>query len=391
MTEHSRFSPSSAHRWIPCPGSMKLEEALPPQETSSYAEEGTAAHELAELILNSDEQDVWLYEGGESSNGYEFTHEMCEHITTYVKNILDYAEGNELFVEQRVDFSDSLGQPDAFGTADAIIQTGDELQIHDLKYGMGKVFAEENEQLMLYAIGALQDLGDVYINNVRLVIHQPRLGHLDEWLVSIEDLVDFAEKATVSATLISRDDTGVRQQYNPGPKQCQWCRAKATCPALEEFVEEATGVTFDNLDEVTPELSEDNIRIAELLPKLNLIVDWTKAVRAKAEAELLVGNDIPDYKLVAGKRGARKWVDPKEAEAEMKAMRLKLDEMYDKKVISPTTAEKLLKDSPRRWKRLAPIITQSEGKPSVVPVSDKRPVLDLTVKFDDLDDHSDLV
>ena len=122
---------------------------------------------------------------------------------------------------------------------------------------------------------------------------------------------------------------------------------------------------------------------------VDLVEQWCKAVRAEVESRLLQGQEVPGYKLVQGKRGARAWTSAEEAEAILKSMRLKQDEMYDLKLISPTTAEKVLKESPKRWNRIAPLISQSEGKPSVAPESDKRPALVLGAVEDDFEQVTD--
>jgi hypothetical protein len=110
---------------------------------------------------------------------------------------------------------------------------------------------------------------------------------------------------------------------------------------------------------------------------VELVEQWCKAIRGRVEKELLDGHQVAGFKLVQGKRGSRAWTNAEEVEVVMKSMRLKREEMYDLSLISPTTAEKLLKSTPKRWQRVAPFIKQSEGKPSVAPTSDKRPALEL--------------
>ena len=370
-----------------CPGSVALEMNIP-DTTSAYAEEGTRAHELAADFLAAGDisDDAWARFLEDDVNRWvsqEMAHAVCDYVD-YVKR---EAEGNLLLVEQRVDFSDVIGVPDSFGTSDAVVIAGDLIKIIDLKYGMGvRVEAEENEQLQLYALGALENyalLGE--FKTVKMAIVQPRLDHISEWQISVEDLRAFGGRARDAALdameltrrVVSRDDLA------PGEKQCKFCKAKAICPALAEFVQATVDADFENLD-------ADEIKTAPMgmgpnylgvaLAAVPLIEDWCKAVRAKAESELLAGRPVTGFKLVRGRNGQRRWGDEARA-AEILEQHLG-KAAFDTSLISPAAAEKKLKGSKTAWAEVRGVITQKEGPPSVAPETDKRPAWSPADDFD---------
>lgn len=408
MSTHAKLSPSAAHRWLHCAGSVVL-EAQCPEGSSDFADEGTAAHSLASMALES-RQHARAYLGRLIEvNGKQW--EVTEEMAGYVQEYLDYvrALGGQLLIEQRLSIEHLTGEPEAKGTSDAVVLLDDELIIVDLKYGRGvKVDAEHNEQLALYALAALKEFEFLAeFKRVRLVVSQPRLNHLDEWDCAVADLQRFAEQEVKrgaercqSAVTYFETHSELHEKYlTPGNDQCLFCAAKARCPALtkhvlqtvaDDFVDVAQPINkqLDRAGVPVTSRAVDNATLGNLLASMDLIETFCKAVRAEAERELLAGRAVPGFKLVEGRRGARKWADETEVETTLKGMRLKTEEMYDFSLISPTSAEKLHKSGvigPRQWPKLQSLITQSEGKPSVAPESDKRPALVMTAVENDFE------
>lgn len=399
MSAHAKLSPSGAHRWMACPGSVVLEAEFP--DTSSvYADEGTAAHTLAGWCLDG-KLDADGYRGGEIKVGertFAIDDTMIDNVQDYVKLVREYAASGTLLVEQKVPIGHLTGEAGATGTSDAVIVRGNELVVVDLKYGMGvKVDAANNPQLQMYALGALEEfelLGD--FEYVTMVIHQPRLNHVSEWSVPVSVLREFADEVRersghvqLAQSLEFGSDPDLLAGFlSPGEKQCKFCKAKATCPALRAevggIVHEAASLDdFADLVPLKPDSTTGDNYLSIAMAKVGLVEEWCKATRAEVERRLLAGQEVKDFKLVQGKRGNRKWADETAVENLFKSFRLRQDEAYDLSIISPTKAEKLFKSNPKRWAKVQEHITQSEGKPSVASVADPRPALDVQPVADD--------
>jgi hypothetical protein len=383
---HAQLSPSSAVRWMVCPGSVELCKDLP-DSSSSHADDGTAAHELGEKILLGT-----AGEGGKgmlglkAENGVRVTSDMLTEVLKYTGYVQDIvaATGGTLMVEQRLPIGHLTGEQGAHGTSDTVILAGTELIVVDLKFGMGlRVDADFNPQLQIYALAALEEFGLAQdFETVRMVIHQPRLNHVSEWTQTVAEMAVFADEVARAAKA-----TEFGAALVPSTKGCKWCRAKATCPALRQEV-------LDTFENVEPE-SATHDKLGWVMAKADLIEGWVKAIRAETERRLFAGIAVPGFKLVQGKRGNRAWSNPEEAEAALKAMKVKLLDMYDLELVSPTTISKRLvqwSDSegearepilgPRQQKKVLGLITQKDGSPSVAPDSDKRPALALSAEAD---------
>jgi len=407
-----------------CAGSVYLESGKP-DTSSEFADEGTAAHFLASTCLGQG-VDAVSFKGrkilvhekatnwtencsfGLNSAGrqFEVDADMAGHVQTYVDAIRAKVNGGDLMVEQRVEFSRFVDVPEQFGTSDAIIldPTGKDLDVDDLKYGRGlRVDAEDNEQMMLYALGSYDQFSAVAdIERVRMTIHQPRLDHTSEHTINIDELLAFGDRAKNAARkAMDIVDTGYYDltDLTPGDKQCKFCKAKATCPKLSLSVAEAIGADFGVVaaQKTLPDMRDATPDgLAKAMAVVDLIEQFAKAVRAETERRLLEGTAVTGWKLVQGKKGNRAWIDAQVAEATLKTMRIKHEEMYDYKVVSPTTAEKLFKAKiigPRQWPALQQLITQAAGGPSVAPESDKREALVLRSAndFETVDEGADLV
>lgn len=443
MAKHALLSPSGAARWAVCLGSTAMCAGLP-DSTSSYADEGTAAHFLGATLLEHKLQaqaffgcDVLVHKdgscslmigdkpsetfgdplpaAGQLSNTFNVDADMVRHIQTYIDLVRQYALGGKLYVERSLDISHITGEDDAEGTSDVVIVQSKELVVADLKFGMGEeVSAIENPQLFMYGDAALEEFdltGD--IETVRMVIIQPRITSLpSEYVLTVAELKERVETlrsaAGVATSLIEEaavnGEDVLLDSLTPGEKQCRWCKRSGDCKAQDSAVSALVNAEFDDLTLIPADAVEETAKKQAYTPDLEalstkmkaagFVEHWVNSVRGLVETELLKGIAVPDFKLVQGRKSPRAWADSMVAEQEMKRMRLKLGEMYVSKLASPTQIEVLLKDAhPTKWKQLVEHIVQHDGKPSVAPMSDKRIALVVRPPTDDFVDEtgSDLV
>lgn len=343
-----------------------------PNTTSYHAEEGTAAHELAELVLmGSGDARHWLGKQLPESNAFTVTDEMADYVQMYV----DYVRGfsGEHAYEQRIDFGDWV--KDGFGTADAVVVQDNCIRVIDLKYGKGiRVDAEENTQAILYALGvyAEHELFKEF-SSVVVTIVQPRLDHIDEWEISIPELLKRGEWIRQRAEEALKPNA----ERVPGDEQCNWCKAKATCPALLKYTHNAIMSDFETLDLVNVDRLTDS-QLRQALDSKKLIIGWLDAVEMHIKERVENGEVFEGYKMVEG-RSSRSWSDEKLA---VEVLESELGEQaWEKKLLSVAKAERSLGKT--KLGVISDLVLRSPGKPTLVPESDQRPALGAT--SDDFD------
>lgn len=369
MIRHAKLSASGSSRWLNCAGSVAAEAALKTSsQGSSAAQEGTACHELAEIVLErgincSDMVGKVLPE----NNAYTVTQEQADSVQVYVDYVRSFSGYH--YYEQRVDFSDWV--PEGFGTADTIVIDGDIIRVIDLKMGRGiRVDAENNSQGMLYALGAYSDNELLHeLKKVVVTIVQPRLDHIDEWEISVSDLLKWGAWASEQAALTL--EPGAPRV--PGDKQCQWCAVKAICPALKKYTENLILCEFEQLDAPNIETLTD-WQLREIYNGRKLIEGWLSAVEQHIK-DRAMNDGFEGFKIVAG-RSLRKWADEEQAEREL--ANLLGDDAFERKLLTPAKAEKTLGKT--KAKEIADLIIKPEGAPTLAPESDKRPSIIITSK-----------
>lgn len=394
MGLHHRHSPSGAEQWFNCPGSLNKSDGLP-DETSEYSSEGTAAHTVREICLNTgkDVQDLvgeWI---PADDLFFEVTAEWVHYLQPGIDRIRD-AKGIKWVFEFRTEMDPWI--PGGFGTLDAGGISKNLIIIDDLKFGRGVIVdAERNKQLMIYALGFWNNYARHHTKarNFLLRIDQPRVaGQGSEWEVTLDELLEFAEE--LEAAVIRTLDPDA--PLNPGPKQCQFCRAgrNIRCEALDEFVLDLLGLTPTDLDKLFKERPEliatdtmNTERRSYVLAHASMISTWINTLKGTALRDAIQGEEVPGFKAVATE-GDRAWTSEQQAE-EFWRGKMPEKEIFTRKLKSPAQMELIA--GTRNWAKAADLIHRPEGSPALVPESDKRPALlplsDLLDNLDDMDDE----
>lgn len=352
---HASLSASSSARWLACPPSA-LAAAMYPDTATEFTLEGTKAHQIAEAIASGNpapkDADVEMVE---CAKGYaDYIHEQTRSDTATV------------LLEQRVDFSPWV--PKGFGTADCIIIQGDTLDVIDYKYGKGvAVVAENNPQMMLYGLGALNEYGFVYeIETVRLHVYQPRMNNIASAELSAADLLAWADNVVKPTAELAAEGKG---EWQAG-EHCKFCPHAGKCRELTKVC--TVKVNANGMRGSVPILAP--WEIADVLRSEPLISLWLKRVKDQALATMLDGGEVPGFKVVAG-RGSRAWADDLEVAQILTGAGFKTEEITETSLRSVAGMEKALGKKKVAELVAGQILTHS-GAPTVVPESDKRPKYD---------------
>lgn len=382
---HALLSASGASRWLNCTPSPRLEEGFS-NESSSFAEEGTLAHELAEVMLRGkglfaiSEQD-YKKKLTEIKNSQYFSEDMPEFVDKHIDYVLEqYNEAKKndplavLLIEERVDITHLIEE--GFGTCDVIIISNGLLEVIDLKYGLGvRVSAEDNSQLKLYGAGALEKYDMIYdIHTVRLTITQPRLDSISSWEISAEDLIKWGEEVVKPTALIAYEGAGEQKTGD----WCKFCKASPRCKAQNDLALEAAKKAFTD-----PQLLTDS-ELIDIYAKIPNIDKWFKSVSEYMYKEALDGKKWEGYKVVEG-QSRRAWTDEEKVKDVLYGS-YKVEEFVNSKVKGIGEIEKLV------GKNNFPIMLgefckATKTAPSLVPESDKRPAMEKIDYFSDQEDE----
>lgn len=366
---HAILSASSSDRWLHCPPSARLCEAYE-DKGSDYAAEGTDAHTLCEYRLK---QALGIPAEDPIENLSWFNEEMEECAAGYAAYVVELLETAKqtcsdpvVMIEQRVDFSRWV--QDGFGTADCILIADGVLNIVDYKHGKGvEVSAIGNSQMQLYALGALEIFDAIYdIDTVRMTIFQPRKSNISVDQMDKADLYEWADTELTQKAQLAYEGQG---DFSCG-EWCRFCKAKAECRERAE-----ANLALARYEFQAPALLDDE-EIADILGKVDALTAWASDVKEYALQQAVSGKEWTGWKLVEG-RSNRKYTSEAAVAAAVEGAGFN---PYERKVLGVTAMQKMLGKS-RFEELLAPYIEKPQGKPTLVPESDKRPAMN-TAKND---------
>ena len=374
-----RPDPNNDGEMLGCPASVRLGQGAP-DTTSYFAAEGTAAHWISEICRNEEKpaSEYLGYTDGEMLDP-DGNHIKCDQeMVDGVQYFLDYVNAiphTVAFYEIKVTYMQWV-EDDGFGTLDDIRIDEDLGVVHitDLKYGKGiQVYAENSIQLMLYALGVYEMYGDLYdFDKFVLAICQPRLDHIDEWEISLTELLEWANTVVRPAAELTREEDA---PINAG-SWCRWCPIKARCRTRANWI-----LKISHIDDLM-----DNSDIATVLPHLDTIRGWCNEVEEVALSEVQKGSYVGGYYLSEG-RSDRKWRDPEAVVKAMRNYKFRVTDIYEKKLVTPAKFEKL-PGAGKEHPVLKRHVEKPRGKPKLTPPWVDKPKFgpDAKEEFDDISD-----
>jgi len=387
---HSLISPSGASRWANCPGSVRLtmkEES----KGNAAAQRGTDIHQVGELMLGGKEFEIGQscgrdttypsFDGAEMFWVDKSILEEAGNYHDYVMAIMDANPEAELHIESKVSIYPDL---DVEGHVDACVVSNDALHVIDLKTGRGAVSAENNMQLMLYAIG-LDNEHEMFYDYERIVLHivqdNGAIHNTNKWECTLDELLDFSQWIYERAKSALSGDA----PCEPGETQCKWCSHAPKCVALYEEAQKLIANEFESLEEDEP-TSVPMEQVITFLEKEGLVTQLFKAYRQRITDELMAGKEVNGYKVVrAIKR--KKWINEVEAFNKIKSWTkaAEWDDLMPRKLLTPTQAIKILRPelTARKQTTFDTLFDTPEGELIMAPTSDKRPAVPVKPLFED--------
>lgn len=398
---HSVFSPSSSHMWLACSGSL-IPNVLASNDAGPDAAFGVVAHSVTEEWLSSGRRPDHLIGTNVfiESGDWGFLITIDEEMFHYVEQSVDRSEwlpGDQL-IEYRVDFSHLTPIAHQRGTLDFAAMQPGRVTLDDHKYGSSPeniVYAEENPQLMIYAIGLDAEFGPKYkFKDFTLRINQPILHHFDEWNVSRRRLMDFADYVQERAAAAWQIDA----PRTAGAKQCRFCRVRASCAANAKMQEELVSAVFrdetmqtvEQMQEFVNRIDDESepfklhfahvgqlttAQMARLIPFRHMADSWWKALTEELGKRAAAGEKIPGMKIVEG-RTHRHFRDDNQARDHLMSLGLKREAIVKEELVSPSQAEVLLRRAGHKTKELPALlnglVVKPPGKATLVPLSDRR-------------------
>jgi hypothetical protein len=370
--KHAVLSASSAYRWLNCTPSARLEEKFVEENSSVYAKEGTLAHEFSEAALRLHSKLLTTRAYNQLIKGLKanklYSPEMDTEVDKYVNIVLEELAVSKkqtsdavLMIEEKLDLTKYI--EDGFGTGDALIIADKTLKVIDLKYGKGiRVNPENNPQLMLYGLGALEAVEIFYdIDTVELMVVQPRLDHFAKWAISVEELKAWAKNKLVVAAAKAYAGEGLQQAGS----WCQFCKAAPKCATLASVNMKLIDDQFSD-----PHLLKDQHMI-DIFNKSSQITNWLNAVTGYMLKEAIAGKIWPGLKLVEG-RSNRKWSDEEKVKETLRAFNFTDEQILTIKLQGITAIEKLL-GKKRFAEILSDLTIKPAGAPTLTGKDDPRP------------------